>query len=245
MDKHLALENLRRGLPPVNPLALEAMTVTLRHDITTFWLSSYLEDFIAAGGSKVKFLLGKPGSGKTHALLLLQHKARLMNYIDVFIDARSVRLHQFNTIYQAVMEAVDIENLVSAYSAGLVEKLGYQAEAENILQHHIPTVKEVFGQFLRDNLFLYNLSSFDVRRLLHAISEYHSIAYNRQAPADIEAVPNLPAGDTPLRTTIRSMVEYLDLQYLYGEEPTIHAGRPEEPAVSIKWTENNGEDQNC
>ncbi|MCL5057320.1 MAG: ATP-binding protein [Actinobacteria bacterium] len=132
-DKHLSLENLRLGLPPGNPFALEAVTVTLRHDIAAFWASRYLEDFIAAGGSKVKFLLGHPGSGKTHALLLLQHKARQMNYIAVYIDARSVRLHQFNTIYQAVMEAVDIENLVMAYSAGLVKKLGYQAEAEDIL----------------------------------------------------------------------------------------------------------------
>ena len=132
-DKRLVLENLRLGLPPGSPYALEALTVTLRHDIFAFWISRYLEDFIAAGGSKVKFLLGNPGSGKTHALLLLQHKARMMNYIDVFIDARSVRLHQFNTIYQAVMESVDIENLVRVYSAGLVGKLGYQAEAQDML----------------------------------------------------------------------------------------------------------------
>ena len=109
-------------------------------------------------------------------------------------------------------------------------------------QHHIPTAREVFGQFLRDNLFLDNLSSFDVRRLLHAISEYHSRAYNRQSPADVEAVLNLLGGDKPLRTTIRSMVEYLDLQYLHGDEPEISVSKPEESATAIKWTDDNGED---
>ncbi len=133
VDKHLVLENLRLGLPPGNTHALEALTVTLRRDISAFWASRYLEDFIAAGGSKVKFLLGNPGSGKTHTLLLLRHKAGLMNYIDVFIDARSVRLHQFNTIYQAVMEGVNIENLVRVYCSVLAGKLGYQAEVRDLL----------------------------------------------------------------------------------------------------------------
>ncbi|MCL5057319.1 MAG: ATP-binding protein [Actinobacteria bacterium] len=117
--------------------------------------------------------------------------------------------------------------------------------ADKGFQHHIPTVKEVFGQFLRDNLFLDNLSSFDVRRLLHAISEYHSLAYSRQTPVDMEAVLNLLGGDTPLRTTIRSMVEYLDLQYLHGVEPKILVSRPEESAAVIKWTDDNGEDLDC
>jgi hypothetical protein len=109
-------------------------------------------------------------------------------------------------------------------------------------QHHIPTVREVFGQFLRDNLFLDNLSSFDVRRLLHAVCDYHSRAYNWQAPADVEAVLNHLGGDKPLRTTIRSMVEYLDLQNLYGEKPEILATKPVEPAVAVKWTDDNGVD---
>lgn len=109
-------------------------------------------------------------------------------------------------------------------------------------QHHIPTVREVFGQFLRDNLFLDNLSLFDVRRLLHAVGEYHSHAYNWQSPADVEAVLNFLGGDKPLRTTIRSMVEYLDLQYLHGEKPEISVSMPEEPMVAIEWTDDNGED---
>jgi predicted AAA+ superfamily ATPase len=36
-----------------------------------FWKKEYLEEFIASGGSKIKFLSGKQGSGKSYALKLL------------------------------------------------------------------------------------------------------------------------------------------------------------------------------
>ncbi|OPY63396.1 MAG: hypothetical protein A4E56_00618 [Pelotomaculum sp. PtaU1.Bin065] len=95
-------------------------------------------------------------------------------------------------------------------------------------QHEIPTVREVLGSFLKDNLFLDKLSTFDVNRMLWSVREYHAQAYDWPAPVDIDRVAASLAGDKPLRTAIRSMVEYLDLQYLYDEQPDIKAGMPEE-----------------
>lgn len=99
------------------------------------------------------------------------------------------------------------------------------------LEHETPTVREVFGCFLRDNLFLDTLSSFDVRRMLEAIRQLHAQAYGWPAEVDFEPVVE-GVGDKPLRTIIRAVVEYLDLQYLYGEEPEIHVGMPQEPIGS-------------
>lgn len=95
------------------------------------------------------------------------------------------------------------------------------------MEHEIPTAREVFGCFLRDNLFLDTPSSFDIRRMLEAIRKLHGEAYGWPAEVGLDHVVN-GLGDKPLRTIIRAVVEYLDLQYLYGEEPEIHVGMPQE-----------------
>ncbi|KJS16350.1 MAG: hypothetical protein VR69_09150 [Peptococcaceae bacterium BRH_c4b] len=120
-----ALENLRHGIPPLDLQVLHAITVREREGIWNSWRDYYLDDYIACGGSKVKFLIGKPGSGKTHALLLMLEDARRLGYITFFADARQVRLNKFDSIYQAVLDAVDVEALVTAYCNTVVDGLGY------------------------------------------------------------------------------------------------------------------------
>ncbi len=95
-------------------------------------------------------------------------------------------------------------------------------------EHEVPTVREVFGRFLRDNLFLDSLSAFDTRRLLQAVRDHHARAYNWPAPADLDQITGNLSADRPLRTAIRAVVEYLDLQYLYGGRPDISVEMPEE-----------------
>ncbi|MFZ5652568.1 MAG: BREX system ATP-binding domain-containing protein [Bacillota bacterium] len=43
--------------------------------------------------------------------------------------------------------------------------------------HDIPTVREVFGCFLKDNLFLDTLSTFDIHRMIQAVRDHHAHAY--------------------------------------------------------------------
>jgi len=120
-----ALESLRHARPPLAKEALEAITLGDQDGIWNFWREYYLEDYIAGGGSKVKFLTGKPGSGKTHALLLLLEEARRLGYTAVYIDAHQVPLNKFDSIYQAVLAMVDVESLVTGYCSAVVERLGY------------------------------------------------------------------------------------------------------------------------
>lgn len=123
--KDAALESLRCGLPPPDVEVLNAVTVGKESGIWNFWRERYLADYIAAGGSKVKFFTGKAGSGKTHALFLLLAEARQLGYMVVYADARQVRLNKFDSLYQAVLDGVDVEALVANYSRTLVESLGY------------------------------------------------------------------------------------------------------------------------
>jgi len=123
--KEAALESLRRGQPPLDAAALESITAGGEAGIWNFWRERYLADYIAAGGGKVKFLIGKPGSGKTHALLLLLAEARRTGYVTVYINARQARLNKFDSFYQAVLDGVDVAGLVAAYSGLVVQSLGY------------------------------------------------------------------------------------------------------------------------
>lgn len=125
--KEAALERLRHGRPPLDKEVLDAITVGEQEGIWDFWRSHYLEDYIAGSGSKVKFLIGKRGSGKTHALLLLLEEARQLGYVTIYADTQQVRLNKFDSIYQAVLDAVDLEVLVADYCSTLVESLGYHA----------------------------------------------------------------------------------------------------------------------
>ncbi|KUK64532.1 MAG: Uncharacterized protein XD84_1339 [Desulfotomaculum sp. 46_80] len=121
------MESLQRGSPPPDLQVLKAITVGEEAGIWNFWRDYYLSDYIACGGSKVKFLTGKPGSGKTHTLLLMLEEARRLGYITFFANTRRLRLNKFDSIYQAVLDVVDVENLVTDYCSALIGRLGYQA----------------------------------------------------------------------------------------------------------------------
>jgi len=122
-----ALKSLQRGSPPPDLSVLKAITLGERAGIWNSWRDYYLNDYIACGGSKVKFLTGKPGSGKTHTLLLTLEEARRLGYITFSANARQLRLNKFDSLYQAVLDAVDVENLVAAYCIALIGRFGYQA----------------------------------------------------------------------------------------------------------------------
>ena len=44
--------------------------------LTEFWQEKYLQEYIKNGGSKIKFVTGRQGSGKTHFLGLMTAAAK-------------------------------------------------------------------------------------------------------------------------------------------------------------------------
>ncbi len=122
-----ALVSLQQGSPPPDMQVLKAITIEEQAGIWNSWRDYYLNDYIACGGSKVKFLTGKPGSGKTHTLLLILEEARRLGYVTLFANTRRLRLNKFDSLYQSVLDAVDVEDMVTAYCSALIGRLGYHA----------------------------------------------------------------------------------------------------------------------
>ena len=65
MVQSIDLQNLRQGIPPASVELLSAMTLGREHWLDRF-KEHYLKNYIASGGSKVKVLIGREGTGKTH-----------------------------------------------------------------------------------------------------------------------------------------------------------------------------------
>jgi len=124
------LDDLRAGNPPLNGGLLAAMTLG-----RALWLDRfqehYLANYIARGhGSKVKVLVGKPGSGKTHLLRCVEQDARSLGYEVVFLSLRELdyKLHNLPDLYRAIVDQINKEELVRGLCRGVANNLGYSRE---------------------------------------------------------------------------------------------------------------------
>ena len=71
--------------------------------LTDFWKEKYLQEYIKNGGSKIKFVTGRKGSGKTHFLRLTAALAKVENYKTVHFSAKDVWMHDFREIYVEIL----------------------------------------------------------------------------------------------------------------------------------------------
>ncbi|MDH7578362.1 MAG: DUF2791 family P-loop domain-containing protein [Bacillota bacterium] len=84
--------------------------------------------------------------------------------------------------------------------------------------------RRAMNALLQDTVMtLEPLPGSEVRRMLGAVVDLHARAYGWQPEVDIEQLVEATRHDR-LRTKIRYAVEYLDLKYLYGEDPFIRPG---------------------
>ncbi|MGO0122570.1 BREX system ATP-binding domain-containing protein [Desulfothermobacter acidiphilus] len=94
--------------------------------------------------------------------------------------------------------------------------------------------RQAIDALLRDVVDLNPLSSSEVQRMLSKVAEFHAQAYGWRPEVNLEELLqkllNNPKAQR-LRTKIRYTVEYLDLKYLYREEPEVEAGELEEGAL--------------
>lgn len=122
------LELLRQGRPPRDHRILHSMTVG-REIIADFLVKEYLDDFIYSGGSKVKFLASRAGTGKTHLLCLLLHAALDRGYLAVHLEAEDFKLHQFDNLYRMVAAGINLEQVIQRYVAAVIGRMGYDPAA--------------------------------------------------------------------------------------------------------------------
>ena len=97
--------------------------------LTKFWTEKYLDEYIKEGGSKIKFVTGRPGSGKSYLLKELAQNARERNYRVVSFSAREIWLHDFKDIYLEILKQCDILEALGRCGKRIAEQMGYDSGA--------------------------------------------------------------------------------------------------------------------
>ncbi|MCX4298038.1 MAG: DUF2791 family P-loop domain-containing protein [Lachnospiraceae bacterium] len=93
--------------------------------LSDFWQEKYLQEYIKNGGSKIKFVTGRQGSGKTYFLQLMTMIAKTENYKTAQFSAKEIWLHDFKDIYVEILEQCDIMDCLEAVSHYLIQEMGF------------------------------------------------------------------------------------------------------------------------
>ena len=119
-----AVECLAKGLPPGRGTLLKEITAGL-DPLISFLSEQYLEDYICRGGSKMKFVTGRSGSGKTHFSMRILDEAAERGFLTVSFSAKDVWLHDFREIYLEILRQCDIEHVLQGCAGQIIRELGY------------------------------------------------------------------------------------------------------------------------
>lgn len=96
--------------------------------LADFWREKYLQEYIRNGGSKIKFVTGRTGSGKTHFLRLMMAVAREEHYKTVWFSAKDIWMHDFKEIYVEIFHQCDLLSCLEAASGNLIREMGYDPQ---------------------------------------------------------------------------------------------------------------------
>ena len=120
----------------------------------------YLREYIPCGGSKIKFLTGRPGSGKTHLARLLSAEAEKEGYVCVYFSASEIWMHDFREIYLEILRQSHLEEILAGCAHQIIREMGYDPEI-------IPPGK-IFMDYLLDCHEADALSKGEIRSLLRS-----------------------------------------------------------------------------
>jgi len=120
------IEALRKGSVPADYVPF----FTVGRDNWIEFIEDDLENYIAKGGAKVRFIRGDYGDGKTHFMSIVRHLALRQGFAVSFVVlTREVPIHKFEAVYQTIVrqlrgnfEGVGIRNLLSQWLDGLEQQ---------------------------------------------------------------------------------------------------------------------------
>lgn len=94
------IEGLRKGLVPTEYVSF--FTVG-RHNWLKF-VEDDLDNFVAEGGGKVRFINGDYGDGKTHFMSVIRQLALQKHFASSFVVlTRNIPIHKFEVVYQEIV----------------------------------------------------------------------------------------------------------------------------------------------
>lgn len=123
-DMRADFSQLKQGFPPKDPDLLNDITAGIQ-PFAGFIEEKYLAEYISKGGSKIKFVTGRPGSGKSHFLAYLSAKAKRRGFLTINFSARNVWLHDFKEMYLEIFRQCDLMSCLSQCADGIIQELGY------------------------------------------------------------------------------------------------------------------------
>lgn len=104
-------------------------TVSVGMDsLVQFLDKQYLEEYIPKSGSKIKFVTGRLGSGKTHMAERFLTGAAGRNYMTVSFSARDIWLNDFREIYLEILRQCDIEHILEKCADQIIRELNFNPE---------------------------------------------------------------------------------------------------------------------
>ncbi len=94
------IEGLRKGLVPTEYVAF----FTVGRQNWLKFVEEDLDNFIAEGGGKVRFINGDYGDGKTHFMSVIRQLALQKNFASSFVVlTRDIPIHKFEIVYQEIV----------------------------------------------------------------------------------------------------------------------------------------------
>ena len=117
------IENLRKGSVPIDYVPF--FTVGRKKWLT--FIEEDLDQYIAEGGAKVRFINGDYGDGKTHFMSVVRHLSLQKGFAVSFVVlTREVPVHKFEVVYQTIVrqlcgafEGAGIRHMVDGWADGL------------------------------------------------------------------------------------------------------------------------------
>lgn len=120
-------KKLTAGQPPDRGPLLREITVGIDF-LTDFIDRQYFDFYIPEGGSKIKFLTGRAGSGKTHFARLLLDLAEQRNFLTVNFSATEVWMHDFREVYLEILRQCNLERILEGCAQEIIREMGYNPD---------------------------------------------------------------------------------------------------------------------
>ena len=127
IERMYALKRFEEGNAPEDAEAAVRL-MTGVHVLADFWEKMYLREYIAPGGSKVKFVTGRRGSGVTFFLKVMEERAVKENFIKVSFSARDVWLHDFREIYLEIFRQCGLDSCLRGCADEIIRQMGFAPE---------------------------------------------------------------------------------------------------------------------
>ena len=93
--------------------------------VLDFLEEKYLDEYICEGGSKMKFVTGRRGSGKSHLVNMMSERAKEKAYVTASFSAKDIWLHDFKEIYLEIIRQCDLMECLKGCANQIIKNMGY------------------------------------------------------------------------------------------------------------------------